>query len=100
MGKKDVTAKAYLAAADRIAVMSKTKELKNIKKNTAREEGFDMCRAIDLMIADGEKRGIECGIDLARKVFVLYLKGTKREEIARMLNISLEKVKHILDGNA
>lgn len=96
MGKKDVTAKAYLAAADMIAVMSKTKELKNIKKSTAREEEFDMCRAIDLMIADGEKRGI----DLARKVFVLYLKGTKREEIARMLNISLEKVKHILDGNA
>ena len=47
MGKKDVNAKDYLAAADRIAVMSKTKELKNIKKNTAREEEFDMCRAID-----------------------------------------------------
>ena len=44
-------------AYDMIASMSKTGELKELKKDVEQTEDYDMCKAIDMMVADGEKRG-------------------------------------------
>ena len=38
-----------------IASMSKTGELKELKKDVEQTEDYDMCKAIDMMVADGEK---------------------------------------------
>ena len=91
-----------------IASMSKTGELKELKKDVEQTEDYDMCKAIDMMVADGEKRGEERGIKLGeergietdRNIFRLYKKGYKQNEIADTLNISLERVKDFLDDEA
>ena len=115
-------------AYDMIASMSKTGELKELKKDVEQTEDYDMCKAIDMMVADGEKRGEERGIKLGeergiklgeergeargirlgeergietdRNIFRLYKKGYKQNEIADTLNISLERVKDFLDDEA
>lgn len=86
-----------------------------------------MCKAIDMMVADGEKRGEERGIKLGeergiklgeergeargirlgeergietdRNIFRLYRKGYNQQAIADTLNISLERVKDFLDDD-
>ena len=92
-------------AYDMIASMSKTGELKELKKDVEQTEDYDMCKAIDMMVADGEKRGEERGIRLGeirgietdRSIFRLYKKGYKQNEIAETLKISLERVKEFLE---
>ena len=87
-----------------------------------------MCKAIDMMVADGEKRGEERGeargiklgekrgeargiklgeergeargIETGRNIFRLYMKGYKQNEIAETLKISLERVKDFLGEEA
>ena len=96
-----------------IASMSKTGELKELKKDVEQTEDYDMCKAIDMMVADGEKRGEERGeargiklgeergeargIETDRNIFRLYKKGYKQNEIAEALKISLERVKEFLE---
>ena len=92
-----------------IASMSKTGELKELKKDVEQTEDYDMCKAIDMMVADGEKRGEERGeargirlgeargIETDRNIFRLYKKGYKQNEIAETLKISLERVKEFLE---
>ena len=96
-------------AYDMIASMSKTGELKELKKDVEQTEDYDMCKAIDMMVADGEKRGEERGeargirlgeargIETDRNIFRLYKKGYKQNEIAETLKISLERVKEFLE---
>ena len=96
-------------AYDMIASMSKTGELKELKKDVEQTEDYDMCKAIDMMVADGEKRGEARGIKLGeergeargletdRNIFRLYKKGYKQNEIAEALKISLERVKEFLE---
>ena len=95
-----------------IASMSKTGELKELKKDIGQED-YNMCKAIDMMVADGEKRGEERGeargiklgeergeargIETDRNIFRLYKKGYKQNEIAEALKISLERVKEFLE---
>ena len=106
-------------AYDMIASMSKTGELKELKKDVEQTEDYDMCKAIDMMVADGEKRGEERGIKLGeergeargirlgeergietdRNIFRLYRKGYNQQAIADTLNISLERVKDFLDDD-
>ena len=91
-------------AYDMIASMSKTGELKELKKDVGQED-YNMCKAIDMMVADGEKRGEargiklgeERGIETGRNIFRLYRKGYKQNEIAEALKISLERVKEFLE---
>ena len=99
-------------AYDMIASMSKTGELKELKKDVEQTEDYDMCKAIDMMVADGEKRGEARGIKLGeergeargietgRNIFRLYKKGYKQNEIAESLKISLERVKEFLENNS
>ena len=103
-------------AYDMIASMSKTGELKELKKDVEQTEDYDMCKAIDMMVADGEKRGEERGeargiklgeergemrgIEIGRNIFRLYMKGYKQKEIADKLKISLERVKDFLGEEA
>ena len=99
-------------AYDMIASMSKTGVLKELKKDIGQED-YNMCKAIDMMVADGEKRGEERGeargiklgeergeargIETDRNIFRLYKKGYKQNEIAEALKISLERVKNFLE---
>ena len=107
-------------AYDMIASMSKTGELKELKKDVGQED-YNMCKAIDMMVAEsrekgiklGEARGIKLGeergeargirlgeargIETGRNIFRLYKKGYKQNEIAETLKISLERVKEFLE---
>ena len=92
-------------AYDMIASMSKTGELKELKKDVEQTEDYDMCKAIDMMVAEsrekgiklGEERGEARGIEIGRNIFRLYKKGYKQNEIAETLKISLECVKEFLE---
>ena len=87
-----------------IASMSKTGELKELKKDVGQED-YNMCKAIDMMVAEsrekgiklGEERGEARGIETGRNIFRLYKKGYKQNEIAEALKISLERVKNFLE---
>ena len=91
-------------AYDMIASMSKTGELKELKKDVGQED-YNMCKAIDMMMQEREERGEERGIRLGeargietgRNIFRLYKKGYKQNEIAEALKISLERVKNFLE---
>ena len=112
-------------AYDMIASMSKTGELKELKKDVEQTEDYDMCKAIDMMMQEREERGIKLGeergeargiklgeergeargirlgeargIETGRNIFRLYKKGYKQNEIAEALKISLERVKNFLE---
>ena len=92
-------------AYDMIASMSKTGELKELKKDVEQTEDYDMCKAIDMMMQEREERGIKLGeergeargIETDRNIFRLYKKGYKQNEIAEALKISLEQVKEFLE---
>ena len=104
-------------AYDMIASMSKTGELKELKKDVEQTEDYDMCKAIDMMMQEREERGIKLGeergeargiklgeergeargIETDRSIFRLYKKGYKQNEIAEALKISLERVKNFLE---
>lgn len=58
-----------------------------LHNKTLKEEGIDI----------GEKRGIEQTIALANTVFKLYRKGRSYEEIARIMGISIEQIRKMLD---
>ena len=83
--------------------MSKTKALGNLKKDANKEEkeAYDMCYAIDMLEKQSEERGIHLGIEhgiaLAKNVYLLNSSGVSKDEIAQKLNISIDKVKSILD---
>ena len=91
-----------------IASMSKTGELKELKKDVGQED-YNMCKAIDMMMQEreergeargiklGEERGEARGIETGRNIFRLYKKGYKQNEIAEALKISLERVKNFLE---
>ena len=83
-----------------IASMSKTGELKELKKDVGQED-YNMCKAIDMMMQEREERGIKLGeargIETGRNIFRLYKKGYKQNEIAEALKISLERVKEFLE---
>ena len=91
-------------AYDMIASMSKTGELKELKKDVGQED-YNMCKAIDMMVAEsrekgiklGEERGEARGIETGRNIFRLYKKGYKQNEIAETLKISLERVREFLE---
>ena len=99
-------------AYDMIASMSKTGELKELKKDVGQED-YNMCKAIDMMMQEREERGIKLGeergeargirlgeargIETGRNIFRLYKKGYKQNEIAEALKISLERVKNFLE---
>lgn len=80
-------------AYDLIAVMSKTSQLKQLKKICRNEGGTDMCKAIDDMIEDGKKEGIA----LTKQVFKMNSEGKNPQEIAEQCLISLEEVQLILE---
>ena len=90
-------------AYDMIACMSKSTELKLVKQKYQKEKGseIDMCKAITEMIEDGEKRGEkrgkERGVALAKKVYKAYIEGKSNETIAKECNISISRVKEILE---
>ena len=84
-------------AYDMIASMSKTGELKELKKDVEQTEDYDMCKAIDMMMQEREERGEARGIETGRNIFRLYKKGYKQNEIAETLKISLERVKEFLE---
>ena len=92
-------------AYDMIASMSKTRELRKLKNTVEQKEDYNMCKAIDMMVAAGEKRGEERGmklgeergIEISRNIFRLYMKGYDQKEIADALQITLERVRDILD---
>ena len=106
-------------AYDMIASMSKTWELKELKKDIGQED-YNMCKAIDMMMQEreerGEARGIKLGeergeargirlgeargIETDRNIFRLYIQGYKQSEIAETLKISLERVKDFLGEEA
>lgn len=99
---REVFSKLDEEAYDLIRVMSKTSQLKQLKKTYQREEGgTDMCKAIDDMIEDGRKDGrIEGelqGIILTKRVFKLERQGKSLQEIADTCAVSLEKVQMILE---
>ena len=79
-----------------IASMSKTGELKELKKDVGQED-YNMCKAIDMMMQEREERGEARGIETGRNIFRLYKKGYKQNEIAETLKISLERVKEFLE---
>ena len=83
-------------AYDMIASMSKTGELKELKKDVGQED-YNMCKAIDMMMQEREERGEARGIETDRNIFRLYRKGYKQNEIAETLKISLERVKEFLE---
>ena len=103
-------------AYDMIVSMSKTGELKELKKDVGQED-YNMCKAIDMMMQEREERGIKLGeergeargiklgeergeargIETDRSIFRLYKKGYKQNEIAEALKISLERVKKFLE---
>ena len=58
-----------------------------------------MCYAIDMLEKQSEERGIKYGITLAKSVFLLNSNGVSKDEIAQKLNISIDKVKSILDDS-
>lgn len=58
-----------------------------LHNKTLKEEGIEI----------GEKRGIEQTITLANTVFKLYRKGRSYEEIARIIGISIEQIRKMLD---
>ena len=95
-------------AYDMIASMSKTRELSQLKNTVEQKEDYNMCKAIDMMVAAGEKRGEERGlklgeergIEISRNIFRLYMKGYNQKEIADALQITLERVRDILDEEA
>ena len=82
-----------------IASMSKTGELKELKKDVEQTEDYDMCKAIDMMMQEREERGEARGIETDRNIFRLYRKGYNQQAIADTLNISLERVKDFLDDD-
>ena len=90
-------------AYDMIASMSKTGELKELKKDVGQED-YNMCKAIDMMVAESREKGIklgeERGIETGRNIFRLYIQGYKQSEIAETLKISLERVKDFLGEEA
>ena len=106
-------------AYDMLASMSKTGELKELKKDVGQED-YNMCKAIDMMMQEreerGEARGIKLGeergeargirlgeargIETDRNIFRLYIQGYKQSEIAETLKISLERVKDFLGEEA
>ena len=45
----------------------------------------------------GIRKGKELGVEEARQVFKLYMQGKSPEEIAVLCNISIDKVKQILE---
>ena len=83
-------------AYDMIASMSKTGELSQLKNTVEQKADYNMCKAIDMMVAAGEERGIE----ISRNIFRLYMKGYNQKEIADTLQITLERVRDILDEGA
>lgn len=91
-------------AYDMIASMSKTRELGKLKNTVEQKEDYNMCKAIDMMVAAGEERGLklgeERGIEISRNIFRLYMKGYNQKEIADTLQITLERVRDILDEEA
>ena len=91
-------------AYDMIASMSKTRELSQLKNTVEQKEDYNMCKAIDMMVAAGEERGLklgeERGIEISRNIFRLYMKGYNQKEIADTLQITLERVRDILDEEA
>ena len=80
-----------------IASMSKTGELKELKKDVEQTEDYDMCKAIDMMMQEREERGEARGIETDRNIFRLYRKGYNQQAIADALKISLERVRYFLD---
>ena len=87
-------------AYDMIASMSKTRELRKLKNNVEQKEDYNMCKAIDMMVAAGEKRGEKRGIEIDRNIFHLYKKGYNQHEISNTLKISMERVKDFLGEEA
>lgn len=82
-------------AYDMIASMSGTGQLESVKKEAeGKEETYDMCKAIDMMMAESEERGIK----MARKIFRLHMNGCRDSEIAEELDIPAEKVAAVLYG--
>lgn len=78
-----------------IASMSGTGQLESVKKEAeGKEETYDMCKAIDMMMAESEERGIK----MARKIFRLHMNGCRDSEIAEELDIPAEKVAAVLYG--
>ena len=63
-----------------------------------------MCRAMEMLIAEGEERGEirgeQRGIQMARNIFLLNKKRSSREEIAEILGISGEMVDNVLQGES
>lgn len=86
-------------------MMSHSKEMELIKDNHRTETGgVNMCKAIQELIAEGEsrgtERGIEDGIELTKKVYRLYAQGFSHPQIAKECNITVKRVKYILDDSA
>ena len=51
----------------------------------------------EIGIRKGKELGKELGVQEARQVFKLYMQGKSPEEIAVLCNISIDKVKQILE---
>lgn len=84
-------------AFDFICAVSHSKELEQIKDKFKREEGdVNMCQALKDMIASGERRGRQQGIQqgmlLAQKIFRMKMQGESYEKIAKECDMPEEEV--------
>ena len=70
-------------------------ELDEIVQEVKESEEWEAVRMSILSI--GMEKGMERGIEVAKKVLRLSAQGMTPEEIARRLGIPLEKVKHIIE---
>ena len=88
-------------AYDLICELSDARILKKLKnKHEKHEGGVNMCKGLQGIYDEGQKQGIELGIELAQKVFNLYQKRCSYEYIAKKCNISIKKVKYIIGHTA
>lgn len=94
-------------AYDLITVMSDFRQLKELKDQYKDEEGVrNMSNAVDRMLEkykreereQGIKQGEKAGIEFTRKIFGLAYGGMSHAGIAKECNVSVKKVKKILDG--
>ena len=70
-------------AYDFLGAMSRTKELKELKREIRNEGGYDMCKAIDDMVQDGVREGRDIGIKEGIVLAQKLIQDNRQEELLR-----------------
>ena len=66
-------------------------------ENDMGEELNQMCNLSDYVEELGVKKGLDQGVELAKKAWRLHVQGDSPEKIAKECDITLEQVKKILE---